>query len=693
MAVSIGVVALENRRYSQVIGSAQFSLLNANVVPLAVTFSRYWSVDAASQPNYICLWAGARFGVTDDSRVASGPGQGLAQTNLFGQAEAASIKWAGYCEALPGDMTVVKVANGGGYNYMSRHFGPVADFATYNIGTTAATHYSTTLGAVKDSGATTGFGQAAPNWTTLTTDLNSASPPRLWYFGPQPFNQGHAQGPTTGVWKGSSTASAPYDADAFINRFVAQVKATTWYTNGGILIIWWDEGDGTNDGVSAPTNLTEYSGGRCPLIVISKAIENSASAGTLVTGQLNNYGLLHDIEAAFGFTTFLQNAGNSAATIGAGVVSPYLSSTGPTTVAVAASDSASFAEATTVNTSGNPQTPGGWLPDIIDGTGRTTAGGFDGLYFYAGSDASGIHRAPLASGVFGGFNSGIGLTANTDQFHVAAVTGNNSAAWALVGKNSAGGIKRRIPSASAWTSATTAYWGNATNADETGTIHATHPRHTGRRIAASGTAVWAAVLRTTTPRYGIVRSRDNGSTWSDFYFDAGSADYDPTVYAVETIIGYVFGDGHINANGDAVWTHNFSFSASGTRLKLCLDAIGANYTAAGTGNVVIHSPQWNIPYDATTGHPTTLPDAANTSKLGRRAFLMACIEGEGSVSGLVVDDPNQTHLDAVKPILTEWGLGWTQPLNQKLYVNPTNSGGVFQAWPFAVWGRVPGGQP
>lgn len=158
------------------------------------------------------------------------------------------------------------------------------------------------------------------------------------------------------------------------------------------------------------------------------------------------------------------------------------------------------------------------------------------------------------------------------------------------------------------------------------------------------------------------------------------------MYEVETILGYVWADGGVNSKGEATWNHPASNGGSGGRMKKALDAIHANYTV--TNHTLIHSPKWLVPH-------SSLPPAANTSKLGRREFLISVIEGEGNkTTGMVMDDPDQGHINAIKPILQEWGLGWREDPTtfHRIYVVPKDSGGVFQSWPFAAWGRVPGGQ-
>jgi hypothetical protein len=196
------------------------------------------------------------------------------------------------------------------------------------------------------------------------------------------------------------------------------------------------------------------------------------------------------------------------------------------TVSKSDSDSATATENTDVDTSDSGVIA--WYPSMIDGTGRIVSGGFDGTYWYSGGDTGGCHRAPAATGLFSGFNGGVGDDGSGDYIpdfrRFACIWGTaNEVTFSLNGTRNAGGIMRLKEGESRFSIVTSTYWGNGTNTNTDGTsIDGSWPRHTGNRGAILGQTVWAAVIRSASPKEGIVYSRSGGDvgSWSTFFYDA-----------------------------------------------------------------------------------------------------------------------------------------------------------------------------
>lgn len=311
----IMLIPMENRGYDStttngryVVGHSEWPKVNNTVFPQAVRFSKFYAAygpnghgspaTTGSHPNYPPLVGGSNFTVVNDS-VPANPGTGLTNTILFDQLNAAGISWAAYAEDINTDLTVDKT-EGDGLTYIARHNAPIADFAHFNV--------SPHLSNVKDAGSTRGFGTGTPSWPTLIADLNAADPPAFVWFCPTAHNQGHGNGPTTTAWAGDAHA----DPDNFVAKLIADVQATSWYANGGNIIFWWDDGADTH----FDPNVMSGNGQTITFIVSAKA---AASPSRTNATPMNSFGILHDIEQAYGLS-FLNHAGDAANTTGAGAL-------------------------------------------------------------------------------------------------------------------------------------------------------------------------------------------------------------------------------------------------------------------------------------------------------------------------------------------------------------------------------------
>lgn len=108
---------MENKAFSQVIGSAQAPYIN-RLADEGASFTNWHGVTHPSQPNYLAMFSGSTYGVTSDDCP-----QSLDGPNLGRQLLDAGRTFAGYSEAMPS--TGFTGCSAGGY---ARKHNPWADF-------------------------------------------------------------------------------------------------------------------------------------------------------------------------------------------------------------------------------------------------------------------------------------------------------------------------------------------------------------------------------------------------------------------------------------------------------------------------------------------------------------------------------------------------------------------------------------
>jgi hypothetical protein len=117
----------------------------------------------------------------------------------------------------------------------------------------------------------------------MKIDLNSATPPAFVWFTPNICNDMHTNG--TPCPAGSAVANG----DTWLSSFIPGVQATSWYANGGIIIITWDESVGADT-----SGGTFGTGGQIATLVIS---HNPKGA---FTPSGNLFAVLRGIEEEYG---------------------------------------------------------------------------------------------------------------------------------------------------------------------------------------------------------------------------------------------------------------------------------------------------------------------------------------------------------------------------------------------------------
>jgi hypothetical protein len=112
------VVIEENHSYSQMIGSGQTPYINSLSTQGAL-FTNSFAITHPSQPNYLALFSGSKHGITDDSCPHTFTGRSLESMLL-----AAGKTFKGYSEDLPGVGSMVC-----SYGKYARKHAPWTDFS------------------------------------------------------------------------------------------------------------------------------------------------------------------------------------------------------------------------------------------------------------------------------------------------------------------------------------------------------------------------------------------------------------------------------------------------------------------------------------------------------------------------------------------------------------------------------------
>ncbi len=316
-APHIMIVMMENESESELIGNADAPNTNALATQYGLATESY-AVGHPSLPNYLELLAGSTHGVSDDGTPSSEGIPANAQT-LVNQLESAGISWRAYMESMPsagytgGDSTCC-----GGQYY--QHHNPFVYFPSV----TALSDFSSNM---------------VPS-TSIMTDLNSSAAPDFVWMTPNGTDDMH-DGPTN-----SAGDVNPSVGDAWLGNFVSQVQSTTWYAQGGNIIIEWDEGmDSDSSGIGS---AGQGGGGRIVTVDVSAALKAHPQQDST---PVNTAGILRSVESSYGLA-FLGDASDSAN----GNIDSLLDATSPPTTTTTAALTTTTTAAPTTTTTAAPTT-------------------------------------------------------------------------------------------------------------------------------------------------------------------------------------------------------------------------------------------------------------------------------------------------------------------------------------------------
>jgi len=239
----IYVIVMENKEFGSVVGSTRAPYINFLIRHYGLA-TNYTAVAHPSEPNYLALWGGSTFGVSDDGV------HNITARNLSNQLAARGRTWHVYAQDLPRRCSTASSASGGvdlvgaAGTYARKHE-PAISFTNISRSLIQCSRI-TRLSAFSPTAAN--FELIVPN---LTNDMHDGSV---------------AQG------------------DAFLRAFVPRITGRASFANS-LLVITWDEGSTSLGG-----------GGRVATIVISPREKGRYQSAT----AHNHYSLVRTIENAWG---------------------------------------------------------------------------------------------------------------------------------------------------------------------------------------------------------------------------------------------------------------------------------------------------------------------------------------------------------------------------------------------------------
>jgi hypothetical protein len=249
------VVVMENHAANQVYGTSATPYTTG----LANTFARasnYFAITHPSLPNYLDMYGGSNYGITNDCNPSSSCH--VNARNLADNLEAAGLTWKGYFESMS---TPCAVTDGGGY---IAHHNPFVYFDDIRTNATRCRAH-------------------VVNYSALSGDLASASTtPNFVFIVPNNCNNTHSCPISTGdVWL---SAHLP-----------AILNSPACTTQRCLLMLTWDEDNGSQGNQV----LTVFAG-------------SAAKTGYMTSTRYDHFSLLRTIEALFRLPT--QTTRDAAAT-------------------------------------------------------------------------------------------------------------------------------------------------------------------------------------------------------------------------------------------------------------------------------------------------------------------------------------------------------------------------------------------
>ena len=251
---TVFVIALENHDWAQqngrgkvrqILGNPAAPYVNRMVTPgdpnaAQVSYAtHYYNVargEHPSEPNYIWSEAGTDFGVRTDRDPSRATGNLFDHVmHLSGQLTAAGIPWRVYQEDVQYSSSSLISANGSGvpvnpyngtteYNYAVKH-NPMAFFTdTQN--------------------------QNVFPLTNLWTDLARRNVGRYNWITPDQYNEMHSALPRGYTYHGvhfTGNQAAIAEGDNALSLIVPRLMASSAYQDHGLIIIWTDETESTDD--------------------------------------------------------------------------------------------------------------------------------------------------------------------------------------------------------------------------------------------------------------------------------------------------------------------------------------------------------------------------------------------------------------------------------------------------------------
>jgi phosphatidylinositol-3-phosphatase len=234
---TVFIIPMENYNWSSIHGNANSPYINNTILPNGAHAEQYYNPPGMhpSLPNYLWMEAGTNFGITADILPSTG-GQNT-QNHLTAYLKAAGISWRSYSEDICGCDCPLANTN----LYVPRH-NPVVYF------------YDNTN--TNNSSSTTCQSNVRP-YSQFAADLQNNAVARFNWVVPNLCDDMHNS-------SGCGTTNKILHGDTWLANNLPLILNSSAYTNGGLVVIVWDEGAGTSDGpigciVMSPLAKKNYS--------------------------------------------------------------------------------------------------------------------------------------------------------------------------------------------------------------------------------------------------------------------------------------------------------------------------------------------------------------------------------------------------------------------------------------------------
>jgi acid phosphatase len=254
------VIVEENHGFSSIIGSADMPFYNQLASSYAL-LTNYTGVSNPSEPNYLAMTSGSIWDNPQDKSQNDGtyPGPTVAD-----QLVARGIGWKAYAEDLPHACD------------LTDDFSP----QNYDVNHNPFMYFDSIRNSPAQCARDVPFTQFAP-------DLASGAAPPFIFVAPNLINDMHD--------------GSLQQGDAWLQAAFAAIFASTWYRQGGVVVVTFDESDGSSD--------------QLPVVVVSAKTRGVGRVST----PMDHYGLLRGIEETYGLPYL-----GAAADPGHGDIAPLL---------------------------------------------------------------------------------------------------------------------------------------------------------------------------------------------------------------------------------------------------------------------------------------------------------------------------------------------------------------------------------
>ncbi|HWD94966.1 MAG TPA: alkaline phosphatase family protein [Acidimicrobiales bacterium] len=258
-APHVMTIMMENTDYSQFVGSPQMPYVNELSHEYA-NFTQAYGWTYPSLPNYLELLSGSDWGTSgNDCDITDAGCSNFAGPTLVNQLANAGLTWNAYYQ---GDASGCDQSDGSGnYPYWHNAFRYFADFSALckNIS----------------------------SFSDLNSNLNSPNASDFQWVVPDLVNSGGDNG-------------TMQSGDSWLNGELPQIMNSTWYRQGGQIVIIYDTG--YNDQSTTPAQ-----GGQIPMVVVSAHTKGMGS----VAAPIDTAGVLRSIEQVYGLS-YLGDAANAS---------------------------------------------------------------------------------------------------------------------------------------------------------------------------------------------------------------------------------------------------------------------------------------------------------------------------------------------------------------------------------------------